>query len=248
MRRRSYKPGWRRLSFRLALGAGVAESGYLTTRDLDATVRRPGAVGQPGAGARDAGERRDRRGLRTDRRQRRRNGNRRRRRQRAAHPGLHRHRQHDHLAHPHRQFLHQDAHALLLDATRISHLWAKELPTVTHRGNRRHPRRPGRPRHRAEAPHQPRRRATPDGRLRPDRRHPCRYLARYWETFRQEGDPEKSPAITALEDVCTQDARPSTSSTTVGSPTAVSSLPPASSSPPCSSCGSAPTPSRGSPR
>ncbi|WP_192806921.1 hypothetical protein [Streptomyces arboris] len=37
VRRRSYKPGWRRLSFRLALGDGVAESGYLTTRDLDAT-------------------------------------------------------------------------------------------------------------------------------------------------------------------------------------------------------------------
>ncbi|MEU9617021.1 pRL2-11 [Streptomyces sp. NPDC048209] len=37
VRRRSYKPGWRRLSFRLALGGGVAESGYLTTRDLDAT-------------------------------------------------------------------------------------------------------------------------------------------------------------------------------------------------------------------
>lgn len=37
VRRRSYKPGWRRLSFRLALGGGLAESGYLTTRDLDAT-------------------------------------------------------------------------------------------------------------------------------------------------------------------------------------------------------------------
>ncbi|MEU2415079.1 pRL2-11 [Streptomyces sp. NPDC013099] len=37
VRSRSYKPGWRRLSFRLALGGGVAESGYLTTRDLDAT-------------------------------------------------------------------------------------------------------------------------------------------------------------------------------------------------------------------
>ncbi|MEU0705061.1 pRL2-11 [Streptomyces bacillaris] len=37
VRRRSYKAGWRRLSFRLALGGGVAESGYLTTRDLDAT-------------------------------------------------------------------------------------------------------------------------------------------------------------------------------------------------------------------
>lgn len=33
------------------------------------------------------------------------------------------------------QFLHQGAHALVLDHTRISHLWAKDLPTVTHRGN-----------------------------------------------------------------------------------------------------------------
>ncbi|THC40300.1 hypothetical protein [Streptomyces sp. A1499] len=39
VRRRSYKPRWRRLSFRVALGAGVAESGYLATQDLDATVR-----------------------------------------------------------------------------------------------------------------------------------------------------------------------------------------------------------------
>lgn len=28
-----------------------------------------------------------------------------------------------------------------------------------------------------------------------------RHLARYWETFRQKDDPQKSPAITALEDV-----------------------------------------------
>ncbi|CAM5503039.1 MULTISPECIES: hypothetical protein [Streptomyces] len=33
------------------------------------------------------------------------------------------------------QFLHQGAHALVLDPKRISHLWAKALPTVTHRGN-----------------------------------------------------------------------------------------------------------------
>ncbi|MGW8719185.1 hypothetical protein ACWGNR_07745 [Streptomyces althioticus] len=33
------------------------------------------------------------------------------------------------------QFLHQGAHALVLDHRRISHLWAKALPTVTHRGN-----------------------------------------------------------------------------------------------------------------
>ncbi|MFF9901530.1 helicase HerA domain-containing protein [Streptomyces longispororuber] len=36
--RRSYQAGWRRLSFRLALGAGVAESGYLAGRDPNATV------------------------------------------------------------------------------------------------------------------------------------------------------------------------------------------------------------------
>ncbi|MGW3209043.1 hypothetical protein [Streptomyces sp. NPDC001135] len=39
VRRRSYKPGWRRLSFRIALGAGVWEIGYLATQDLDATVQ-----------------------------------------------------------------------------------------------------------------------------------------------------------------------------------------------------------------
>ncbi|MFD7704717.1 pRL2-11 [Streptomyces caelestis] len=39
VRRRSYKPGWRRLSFRIALGAGVGEIGYLATQDLDATVQ-----------------------------------------------------------------------------------------------------------------------------------------------------------------------------------------------------------------
>ncbi|GAA2427496.1 hypothetical protein [Streptomyces coeruleofuscus] len=33
------------------------------------------------------------------------------------------------------QFLHQGAHALVLDHTGISHWWAKDLPTVTHRGN-----------------------------------------------------------------------------------------------------------------
>ncbi|WP_124291331.1 DUF87 domain-containing protein, partial [Streptomyces sp. ADI91-18] len=37
VRRRSYKPGWRRLAFRLALGAGVWETGYLATQDLEAT-------------------------------------------------------------------------------------------------------------------------------------------------------------------------------------------------------------------
>lgn len=46
VRRRSYKPGWRRLSFRIALGSGVWEVvsgvwevGYLATQYLDATVQ-----------------------------------------------------------------------------------------------------------------------------------------------------------------------------------------------------------------
>ncbi|WP_030989948.1 hypothetical protein [Streptomyces sp. NRRL WC-3744] len=39
VRRRSYKPGRRRLSFRIALGAGVCEISYLATQDLDATVQ-----------------------------------------------------------------------------------------------------------------------------------------------------------------------------------------------------------------
>ncbi|MFD5185029.1 hypothetical protein ACFWMQ_21020 [Streptomyces sp. NPDC058372] len=36
---------------------------------------------------------------------------------------------------PTAHFLHQGAHALGLDHTRIARLWAKDLPTVTHRGN-----------------------------------------------------------------------------------------------------------------
>ncbi|MFD4977626.1 hypothetical protein [Streptomyces sp. NPDC058424] len=39
VRRRSYKAGWLRLSFRVALGAGVWETGYLVTQDLDAIVQ-----------------------------------------------------------------------------------------------------------------------------------------------------------------------------------------------------------------
>ncbi|WP_326594089.1 hypothetical protein [Streptomyces sp. NBC_01294] len=37
--RRSYKPGWRRLTFRLALGAGAVESTYLLGRDPKATMQ-----------------------------------------------------------------------------------------------------------------------------------------------------------------------------------------------------------------
>lgn len=38
VRRCSYKPGWRRLSLRIALGAGARETGHPATQDLDATV------------------------------------------------------------------------------------------------------------------------------------------------------------------------------------------------------------------
>ncbi|MER8225388.1 hypothetical protein ABTZ58_33515 [Streptomyces sp. NPDC094143] len=103
------------------------------------------------------------------------------------------------------QFLHQGAHALVLDHTRIAHLWAKDLPTVTHRGN-------------VAGIHDAlvglgaelERRTGLDGDLddvprlmvvidRAD--DTLRHLARYWETFRQEDDPKRSPAIAALEAV-----------------------------------------------
>ncbi|MER6405948.1 hypothetical protein ABT269_20920 [Streptomyces viridosporus] len=151
------------------------------------------------------------------------------------------------------QFLYQGAHALVLDHTRISHLWAKDLPTVTHRGN-------------VAGIHDAlvglgselKRRTDLDDlddvpRLmvvinRADAT--LRHLARYWETFRQEDDPKRSPAIAALEAVLYEGARPaSTSSTTDPPPPATASSPvPASSSPPSSSPGSTPASGSGSPR
>ncbi|MEU0216058.1 hypothetical protein ABZ281_13435 [Streptomyces sp. NPDC006265] len=103
------------------------------------------------------------------------------------------------------QFLHQGAHALVLDGALLSHLWAKELPTVTHRGS-------------VAGIHDAlvglaaelKRRVDLDGDLDDTPRMVAvldradatlRHLTRYWETFRQEDDPKKSPAITALEDV-----------------------------------------------
>ncbi|MGZ0200609.1 hypothetical protein ACNFR7_10525 [Streptomyces sp. RM1] len=103
------------------------------------------------------------------------------------------------------QFLHQGAHALVLDHTRIAHLWAKDLPTVTHRGN-------------VAGIHDAlvglgselERRIALDGDLdgvprlmvvidRADAT--LRHLTRYWDTFRQKDDPKRSPAIAALEAV-----------------------------------------------
>ncbi|WP_030989940.1 hypothetical protein [Streptomyces sp. NRRL WC-3744] len=103
------------------------------------------------------------------------------------------------------QFLHQGAHALVLDYTCIAYLWAQDLPTVTHRGN-------------VAGIHDAlvglgselERRIALDGDLdgvprlmvvidRADAT--LRHLARYWATFRQKDDPKRSPAIAALEAV-----------------------------------------------
>ncbi|MEU1693645.1 hypothetical protein ABZ590_19815 [Streptomyces hirsutus] len=99
------------------------------------------------------------------------------------------------------QFLHQGAHALVLDATRISHLWAKELSTVTHRGNVAgiHDALVGLAtelKRRTDLDDVPRLMVVFD-----QTDDTLRHLARYWETFRQEGNLKKSPAITALEAV-----------------------------------------------
>ncbi|MFE9403998.1 hypothetical protein ACFYNY_19720 [Streptomyces sp. NPDC006530] len=102
------------------------------------------------------------------------------------------------------QFLHQGAHALVLDPKRISHLWAKGLPTVTHRGN-------------VAGIHdalvglgdEMARRltltdteldATPRLIVSMDSSHSAlRQLTRYWETFRRKDGPRMSPAVSALE-------------------------------------------------
>ncbi|WP_424893237.1 hypothetical protein [Streptomyces sp. XH2] len=103
------------------------------------------------------------------------------------------------------QFLHQGAHALILDPKLLPHLWAKDLPTVTHRGN-------------VAGIHDAlvglaaelQRRINFDGDLDDVPRlmvvldqadTTLRQLTRYWETFRQKDDPKQSPAVAALEDV-----------------------------------------------
>ncbi|MFK0017072.1 hypothetical protein [Streptomyces sp. NPDC091027] len=102
------------------------------------------------------------------------------------------------------QFLHQGAHALVLDPKRISHLWAKALPTVTHRGNVAgiHDALVGLGEELA------RRLTLTDAELDTtprlivsvDSAHSAlRQLTRYWETFRNKDDPHTSLAVTALE-------------------------------------------------
>ncbi|MFD7704718.1 hypothetical protein [Streptomyces caelestis] len=102
------------------------------------------------------------------------------------------------------QFLHQGAHALVLDPKRISHLWAKALPTVTHRGNIA-----GIHDALVHLAAELERRLDLDGDLDDvprlivavdEANTTLRQLARYWETFRQKDDPKTSPAIAALEE------------------------------------------------
>lgn len=102
------------------------------------------------------------------------------------------------------QFLHQGAHALVLDPKRISHLWAKGLPTVTHRGNVAgiHDALVGLGEELArrlelddsELDAAPRLIVSVDSAY-----SALRQLTRYWETFRDKEDPHMSPAVTALE-------------------------------------------------
>ncbi|WP_406404171.1 hypothetical protein [Streptomyces uncialis] len=102
------------------------------------------------------------------------------------------------------QFLHQGAHALVLDPKRISHLWAKTLPTVTHRGNIAgiHDALTG-------LATELQRRLRLDGDLTGVPRlivamdeadATVRQLARYWKTFRRNDEPRTSPAVIALEE------------------------------------------------
>ncbi|MFF9901529.1 hypothetical protein [Streptomyces longispororuber] len=102
------------------------------------------------------------------------------------------------------QFLHEGAHALVLDPKRISHLWARGLPSVTHRGTVAdiHDALVGLGGETA------RRLTLTDTELAVTPRlivsmdsanSTLRQLTRYWETFRDKDDPHTSPAVTALE-------------------------------------------------
>ncbi|MFJ4771040.1 hypothetical protein ACIP88_18330 [Streptomyces uncialis] len=98
----------------------------------------------------------------------------------------------------------ESPHALVFDPKRISHLWAKTLPTVTHRGNIAgiHDALTG-------LATELQRRLHLDGDLAGVPRlivaldeadATVRQLTRYWKTFRQNDDPRTSPAVIALEE------------------------------------------------
>ncbi len=101
------------------------------------------------------------------------------------------------------QFLHQGAHALVLDGARVAHRWRRVPDSDAPRQRRRHPE--ALVGLAAELQRRTDLDGEPDGVPRLmvvlDRAAAVRHLARYWETFRQKDDSNKSPAITALEDV-----------------------------------------------
>ncbi|WP_435060132.1 FtsK/SpoIIIE domain-containing protein [Streptomyces sp. bgisy060] len=106
------------------------------------------------------------------------------------------------------QLLHHGAHALILDLKRVSHRWAKDLPTVTYRTDIAdiHDALVGL-------------RAELQNRINHIDQHgdaddlprltvvfevadiTLRNLARYWDTVWEKDDPKTSPAVTALEEL-----------------------------------------------
>ncbi|MGX5397217.1 hypothetical protein ACWLMY_35860 [Streptomyces anulatus] len=131
------------------------------------------------------------------------------------------------------QFLHQGAHALVLDVKRIFHLWAKALPTVTHRGNTA-----GihdalvdladEVKRRNELPDVPRLIVAIDS-----ANGTLHQLARYWEVFRQQDDPRRPRPSPRSRRPSGRGARPaSTSSWTARPRPAFSERRPTSCSPP----------------
>jgi len=106
------------------------------------------------------------------------------------------------------QLLHHGAHAVFIDPKRVSHRWAKGLPTVTYRADLAdiHDALVGlRSELQRRIDHVDQHGDTDDlPRLtvvfeRAD--HTLRQLARYWDTVRQEDDPKTSPAVDALHEL-----------------------------------------------
>ncbi|MGW5679637.1 hypothetical protein ACWEV4_31935 [Streptomyces sp. NPDC003860] len=106
------------------------------------------------------------------------------------------------------QFLHHGAHALVLDMKRISQPWARGLPTVTYRADVAdiHDALVGLATELRRRIDVIDRHGSDVGLLRmvvvfENGDATLRRLTRHWETVRRPGDPQESPAITALIEV-----------------------------------------------
>lgn len=106
------------------------------------------------------------------------------------------------------QPLHHGAHALVLDIKRVSHRWARDLPTVTYRTDiadihdalvglttELHRRIDHAEQH-GDTDDLPRLTVVFEA-----ADHTLRTLARHWDTVRDEGDPKTSPAVEALHEL-----------------------------------------------